>query len=167
MKRSCPKSFFFFFFPLATAFSVWKDGSGEKSQWPWRHHAPGREQSAHPLVESSTPTRLWHGHLAAMAELCSVCTPHPLSFHASSADTKKALKLGKQKHNKGAKRGQQAASILLPPSPSSFSLHQMFTFPLGEKRGMWTDRVRKERNLAEGKAARAFKVCHRAVTKAS
>jgi len=42
----------------------------------------------------------------------------------------------------------------------------MFTFPL-EKRGMWTDRVRKETNLAEGKGAKAFKVCNRAVTKAS
>lgn len=107
---------------------------------------------------------------------CSVCIPLPLCTHPPHSH-KAAIKTRKTKththtQKKEAKRGQQAASILLPPAslpfhPSSVSLYQMFTFPLCEKRGMWTDRVRKERNLAEGKGAKAFKVCHRAVTKAS
>ena len=74
MKRSCPKSFF----NWQLAFSAWKDGSGEKSQWPWRHRAPGREQRAQPLVETYRRTRLWRGHLADMEELlCLRTSPSP------------------------------------------------------------------------------------------
>lgn len=111
-------------------------------------------------------------HLAGIEELLCLHTS-PSSALILLAATKPALKLGKQKHNKEAKRGQQAASILLPPSlPSSLPLAlcapNVYLPPCWKekKRGMWTDRVRKERNLAEGKRAKAFKVCHRAVTKA-
>lgn len=53
--REAVQRAFFFFLP-ATAFSLWKDGSGEWSQWPWRArthwHAPGRKHNTHPLIEN-------------------------------------------------------------------------------------------------------------------
>lgn len=99
---------------------------------------------------------------------CSVCIPLPLCTHPLPS-TKPPLNQENKNTKKEAKRGQQAASILLPPFLPflHFCVLNVYLPPSCEKRGMWTDRVRKERNLAEGKGAKAFKVRHRAVTKAS
>lgn len=160
--REAVQRAFFFFLP-ATAFSLWKDGSGEWSQWPWRActhwHAPGRKHNTHPLIENQrdsytcTHTLTWerrrntHSHTTPRwettqtpgrhwsADLFAYLSLSALILHTA---TKPPLTLAKQKHKKEAKRGQQAAYILLPPippfHPSSVSLYQMFTFPPWKER---------------------------------
>lgn len=101
---------------------------------------------------------------------CCVCIPLPLSIHPPHSH-KAGSKTRKTKTQKKRLKGGNGRL------PSFFHPSLLFTLLLFlctkclpspcEKRGMWTDRVRKERNLAEGKRAKAFKVCHRAVTKAS
>lgn len=62
------------------------------------------KSASHTLAHTQTPGWHWRAVLFAYLSLA------PLILHTA---TKPALKLGKQKHNKEAKRGQQAASILL------------------------------------------------------
>ena len=113
----------------------------------------------HSQMETQTPG--WHWSAVVFAYLSH--SNHPLHSY------KATIKTTKTKTQKGPTDGFHPSNThpSLPPFlPFSIALCQMFTFPR-EKRGVWTDRVRKERNLAEGKGAKAFKVSNRAVTKAS
>lgn len=87
MKRSCPKSFL-----PATAFSLWKERSGEWSQWPWRAHmyAPGGEKYTH--ISSSSlklyldmHTLTWKWARQSLVRwMCNVCTVTYYSLHTDA-----------------------------------------------------------------------------------